>query len=169
MNEKSKAIELIEFIWKNAKTNSCSQINFLMSKVLNLAIESKLKFDKEDYNTLKIKYGGGYWLGVNTNGKGQGEQFYAKACEEGNISFCNSYEHFYNFKPFKDTKGHRLYARALYCNNENRYRVTGFDFNTKKVHIVSYSINDVFEVGKKSLHSFDNKEWEIFKEQINKF
>jgi len=140
-----------------------------MSKVLNLAIESKLQFDKEDYGTLKIKYGGGYWLGVNTNGHGQGESFYANACETKNISFCNSYEYFYDFKSFLDTKGHRLYARALYYNKTNRYRVTGFDFDNKKVYFVSYSIDDVFEKGKKSLHSFDNKEWKIFRDQITKF
>ncbi len=41
--------------------------------------------------------------------------------------------------------------RAMYRDNEKRYRVTGFDFSTKKVYLVGYAISDWEEKGKKTL------------------
>lgn len=138
MNEKSKAFELIEFVWNNEKTDSYLRVNIAMYEAVKLAIISQMKFNKEDFQNIFSKFSGGYWFGVNANGKGYGENFYRKAVTSGNISACQSYEAFCNIKPFIDSKGRRLCKGAMYRDNEKRYRVTGFDFSTKKVYLVSY-------------------------------
>lgn len=169
MGEKSKAFELVEFVWKNERTGSYLRVNTAMYKAVKLAIISQMEFNKDDFKSIYSNFRGFYWFGVNTNGKGMGELFYSEAVTSGNISACQSYENFYDFKPFIDTKGRRLYTRAAYRDNERRYRVTGFDFDTKKVHLVGYSIKDWEEKGKKTLFNFTNKEWNEFRKQIKQF
>lgn len=169
MNEKSKAFELIEFIWNNERTDSYLQVNVAMYNAVRLAIISKMGFNKDDFKAIYTKFRGGYWFGVNTNGKGMGEGFYSEAVISGNISACQSYEAFYNFKPFIDTKGRRLYTRVMYRDNERRYRVTGFDFDAKKVYLVGYDIGDYKEQGKKSLLNLTNKEWNEFRKHLKQF
>lgn len=109
MNEKSKAFELIEFVWNNEKTDSYLRVNIAMYEAVKLAIISQMKFNKEDFQNIFSKFSGGYWFGVNANGKGYGENFYREAVTSGNISACQSYEAFCNIKPFIDSKGRRLY------------------------------------------------------------
>lgn len=142
MNEKSKAFELIEFVWDNEKTDSYLRVNIAMYEAVKLAIISQMKFNKEDFQNIFSKFSGGYWFGVNANGKGYGENFYREAVTSGNISACQSYEAFCNIKPFIDSKGRRLYKGAMYRDYEKRYRVTGFDFSTKKVYLVGYAISE---------------------------
>lgn len=125
MNEKSKAFELIEFVWNNEN-------NIAMYEAVKLAIISQMKFNKEDFQNIFSKFSGGYWFGVNANGKGYGENFYRKAVTSGNISACQSYEAFCNIKPFIDSKGRRLCKGAMYRDNEKRYRVTGDTYHRKK-------------------------------------
>lgn len=114
MNEKSKAFELIEFVWNNEKTDSYLRVNIAMYEAVKLAIISQMKFNKEDFQNIFSKFSGGYWFGVNANGKGYGENFYRKAVTSGNISACQSYEAFCNIKPFIDSKGRRLCKGAMY-------------------------------------------------------
>ena len=128
-----------------------------------------MNFNKEDFQNIFSKFSGGYWFGVNANGKGYGENFYRKAVTSGNISACQSYEAFCNIKPFIDSKGRRLCKGAMYRDNEKRYRVTGFDFSTKKVYLVGYAISDWEEKGKKTLFNFTNNEWNEFRKQIKQF
>lgn len=92
MNEKSKAFELIEFVWDNEKTDSYLRVNIAMYEAVKLAIISQMKFNKEDFQNIFSKFSGGYWFGVNANGKGYGENFYREAVTSGNISACQSYE-----------------------------------------------------------------------------
>lgn len=167
MNEKSKAFELIEFVWNNEKTDSYLRVNIAMYEAVKLAIISQMKFNKEDFQNIFSKFSGGYWFGVNANGKGYGENFYRKAVTSGNISACQSYEAFCNIKPFIDSKGRRLCKGAMYRDNEKRYRVTGFDFSTKKVYLVGYAISDWEEKGKKTLFNFTNNEWNINTPSMN--
>lgn len=169
MNEKSKAFELIEFVWNNEKTDSYVRVNTAMYEAVKLAIISQMRFNKDDFKAIYTQFDGGYWFGVNENGKGMGENFYSEAVTSGNISACQSYEAFYNFKPFIDTKGRRLHKREMYRDNERRYRVTGFDFDAKKVYLVGYDIGDYKERGKKSLFNFTNKEWNEFRKQLKQF
>lgn len=169
MGEKSKAFELIEFVWNNEKTGSYLRVNTIMYKAVKLAIISQMEFNKDDFKAIYSNFNGVYWFGVNTNGKGMGEGLYSEAVTSGNISACQSYETFYGLKPFIDTKGRRLHTRAMYRDKERRYRVTGFDFDTKKVYLVGYDIGDYKEQGKKSLFNFTNKEWNEFRKQLNQF
>lgn len=169
MNEKSKAFELIEFVWNNEKTDSYVRVNTAMYEAVKLAIISQMEFSKDDFKTIYTRFNGNYWFGANTNGKGAGEGFYSEAVVSGNISACQSYEAFYDFKPFIDTKGRRLHTRTMYRDSERRYRVTGFDFDAKKVYLVGYDIGDYKEQGKKSLFNFTNKEWNEFRKQLKQF
>ena len=57
----------------------------------------------------------------------------------------------------------------MYRDNEKRYRVTGFDLDTKKVYLVGYAISDWEEKGKKTLFNFTNNEWNEFRKQIKQF
>lgn len=68
MNEKSKAFELIEFVWNNEKTDSYLRVNIAMYEAVKLAIISQMKFNKEDFQNIFSKFSGGYWFGVNANG-----------------------------------------------------------------------------------------------------
>lgn len=43
MNEKSKAFELIEFVWNNEKTDSYLRVNIAMYEAVKLAIISQIK------------------------------------------------------------------------------------------------------------------------------
>lgn len=166
MNQKSKAFELIEFVWNNEKTDSYVRVNTAMYKAVVLAIISQMEFNKNDFENIYAEFSGCYWFGVNSNGKGVGETFYCEAVISGNISACQSYEAFYNFKPFIDIKGKRLHKGAMYRDNEKRYRVTGFDFETKKVYLVAYDISDYKECGKRNLLSFSNQEWNKLRKQF---
>jgi len=164
----SKAYELVRFVWDNENIGSSSymRLNQLMRNALNLAIEAQLKFDKDDIERMFKNFSGGYWFHANTNGKGCGEGFYSNACKKGNTSAAQSYEAFYEFKPFISLKGYRMHERKELRTKDRRFRVTGFDFDTKKIHLVSYDINDYQEQGKKQLHNFDNKEWLEFRKQL---
>lgn len=166
MNEKSKAFELIEFVWNNEKTDSYVRLNTAMCVAMKLAIISQMEFNKDDFKTIYTKFNGDYWFGGNSNGKGRGEDFYREAVISGNISACQSYEAFYNLKPFIDTKGRRLCKGTMYRDNEKRYRVTGFDFETKKIYLVAYDIKDYKECGKRNLFSFNNQEWNKSRKQF---
>ena len=46
-----------------------------MYEAVKLAIISQMKFNKEDFQNIFSKFSGGYWFGVNANGKGYGENF----------------------------------------------------------------------------------------------
>lgn len=119
MNQKSKAFELIEFVWNNEKTDSYVRVNTTMYKAVILAIISQMEFNKNDFKNIYAGFSGCYWFGVNSNGKGVGETFYREAVISGNISACQSYEAFYNFKPFIDIKGRRLHKGAMYRDNKH--------------------------------------------------
>ncbi|MCL1942004.1 MAG: hypothetical protein FWF54_00400 [Candidatus Azobacteroides sp.] len=167
--EISKAFESVKFIWDNEKTDSYVRLNSLMRDTLELAINAQLKFNKNDFDNIFNNFLGSYWFGANTNGKGMGEHFYTLACNVDNISAARSYEAFYGFKPFISKKGNRLHTGSRLQSKDKCFRVTGFDFDTKRIHFVSYDISDRNEEGKRNLHSFDNKEWNGFRKQADEF
>jgi len=169
--EISKGLEIVKFVWDNEQIGSSSyvRLNELMRNAVKLAIEAQLNFNKDDVNIIYSSCNGGYWFGANTNGKGLGDHFYSFACKVNNTSFCKSYESFYDFKPFISKKGNRLYKEFKLRDNKKRYRVTGFDFDKKRVHLVSHDISDWNENGKYNKHSFDNKEWNEFREHLEDF
>jgi hypothetical protein len=164
----SKALELVKLVWDNEKTGSYRKINSLMQETLKLAIRANLDFDKNDFENIYNKFKGRHWFLANENGKGIGDMFYRHACESGNTSAAQSYESFYDFKPFITEKGHRLYPRYELVGNSRYYRVTGFDFDTKRVHLVSLDASGPGGKGKRvhKLHDFDNKEWNEFRKTV---
>lgn len=62
MNEKSKAFELIEFVWNNEKTDSYLRVNIAMYEAVKLAIISQMKFNKEDFQNIFSKFSVGKLL-----------------------------------------------------------------------------------------------------------
>lgn len=67
MNEKSKAFELIEFVWNNEKTDSYLRVNIAMYEAVKLAIISQMKFNKEDFQNIFSKFSEvepNKWVGV---------------------------------------------------------------------------------------------------------
>ena len=102
MNEKSKAFELIEFVWNNEKTDSYLRVNIAMYEAVKLAIISQMKFNKEDFQNIFSKFSGGYWFGVNANGKGYGVRDYIR---------------------FHDDMGHLWDERMRRCDTERVGRV----------------------------------------------
>ena len=70
---------------------------------------------------------------------------------------------------FQPAKAMKHSAGAMYRDNEKRYRVTGFDLDTKKVYLVGYAISDWEEKGKRFLFNFSNNEWNEFRKQIKQF
>ena len=163
-NEISKAFELVKFIWDNEKTNSHVRLNSLMRDALMLAIDAGFKFNKNDFGVIYSRFSGGYWFGANTNGKGMGACFYTRSCHVGNISAAQSYESFYDFKPFISKKGNRLHVGSKLYGADRCFRVTGFDFDTKRVYLVSS--DDWSGNVKRKLHNFNNKEWNEFRKQL---
>lgn len=143
--------------------------NPLLQRALTLAISMQLEFNKDDFSRMYKEYRGGYWFGVNQNGKGMGELFYTLACGIRNTSAAQSYEAFYGFAPFITKTGYRLHSGLWLRSINRRYRVTGFDFDAKKVHLVSYDISDYSQSGKRRLHSFDNKAWNEVRKNLEKF
>lgn len=67
MNEKSKAFELIEFVWNNEKTDSYLRVNIAMYEAVKLAIISQMLSDgrylppkeavQQCYNAFGIRVG----------------------------------------------------------------------------------------------------------------
>lgn len=168
MESKSTAYQLLQFVWRNERTKSLITLNHVMQDALHLAISAKLQFDKSDFSEILKNFRGGHWFGVNSNGKGSGERFYSSASRIGNTPACISYESFVGIKPFKTTKGHRCHQGKLFNDAASRrYTVTGFDFEKKTISLVSY--DDYREEGKRKLHSFDNKEWLVFRKELKEF
>lgn len=97
--EKSKAFELIEFVWNNEKTDSYLRVNKAMYEAVKLAIISQMKFNKEDFHNIFSKFSGSYWFGVNANGKGYGENFYREAVTSGNIQPAKAMKHSATLNP----------------------------------------------------------------------
>jgi hypothetical protein len=167
--EISKAFELVQFVWDKDQNGSWLLLNPLLQDALELAIKMKLEFNKNTFDNIHKNFNGDYWFGANSNRKGTGEIFYNLACTVGNTSAAQSYESFYNFKPFISKKGNRLHQHSELCSTDRRFRVTGFDFDTKKIHFVSYELSDWKQKGKRQLHCFDNKEWNEFRKQLEEF
>lgn len=67
MNQKSKAFELIEFVWNNEKTDSYVRVNTTMYKAVILAIISQMEFNKNDFKNIYAGFSGCYWFGVNSD------------------------------------------------------------------------------------------------------
>ncbi len=164
--KESDAYQFLMLIWKNEQTDSYRKLNRAMAMAVETAITANLQFAENDFDSICSNMRGGYWFGCNSNGKGIGENFYSDAIGFNNISAIKSYENWEGLKPFILKKGGRVHCGSRFGDKKNRYKVTGFDFETGKIHIVSYLIKDCEEKGKRKLHAFTNKEWLKFRKDI---
>jgi hypothetical protein len=164
--EKSKAYQFIEMMWLYNGNQSCSRLNSTMSSTMSLAINGELQFNEDDFSLIYEKMRGGYWFGCNSNGKGYGDSFYTDAVMVNNMSAIKAYEKWTGLKPFISKDGHRVRTGSYFYNNEFRYHVTGFDFETMRIYLVAYVSTDWKEEGKRKLFNFDNKEWLVFRKTI---
>lgn len=164
--EKSEAYQLCNLIWTKGSMNSYRWLNQVMDEALQLAIKANLQFNENDFEEISKSFRGGYWYGCNHNGKGYGERYYSVAIEYNNTSAIKSYEKWVNIKPFITKQNHRLHLHFKFYDKERFYKVTGFDFDKKKIMIVSYEATDINENRAKKLHQFTNKEWLEFRKNI---
>jgi len=164
--KKSPAYILIEFVWYNEKTTSYKKINEVMTLAIKIAIIANMEFYEDDFRNICKNFNGGYWFGVNLNGKGIGEEFYSLAIEYNNKSAIKSFEIFSGLKPFITKDRHRVYTGLCFYDSNYKYRITGFNYKNNKVYIVAYKRIDLREEGKKKLLNFSNKEWLEFRKKI---
>lgn len=162
MNE-SKAYELIEYVWDNMSTSSYLRINHSMIDAVMLAIKSGMAFESSDLALIYTKMRGGYWFGVNSNGKGMGEMFYESAIMYKNNSAIQSYEHYAGIKPFI-LENNRVCRGCMFFGSGLRYNVTGFDKSI--IYLVGYDYKDHTEKGKKKLIKLTNKDWLTFRKDV---
>lgn len=159
LNTLSSAYQLIEMVWHHNNAKSCSRINRVMKDAVALVINAGLIFNEDDFEIIFKKMRGGYWFGVDTNGKTMGFSFYSMAIACDNPSAIKSFDKYAGIKPFITIEKHRLYEGKKLIRKENRCRVTGFDPEKGTLLLVSYDINDWGEAGEKKLLNFTNKEW----------
>lgn len=94
----SPAIQLLQHVWDHAQRDtghSWLKLNHAMSRTLDLAVESGMRFDKGDFATLFKRFRAGYWLGENG-----GEMFYRLAVLYRHASAWKTYEAWADRKPF---------------------------------------------------------------------
>jgi len=168
-NTKSIAYQFIEFMWIHNSKDSWIRLNQTMHDTLNLAISGNLQFSDNDFNDIEKNMRGRYWFGVNSNGKGIGEGFYVTAIMCNNPSAYQSFEKWSGIKPFISEKGLRARLNSVFDDNEYRYTVTGFDYETKRIYLVAYLQTDWEHKGRRKLFNFDNKEWLTFRKTIKEF
>lgn len=89
--------------------HSWQKLNTALYGALCLAIESRMKFARKDFDTIYQKCAGEYWFGTNADGKGMGARLYTTACLADNLSACLAYEHWTGRGPYF-WAGKRLYV-----------------------------------------------------------
>jgi hypothetical protein len=115
----SLVIEYLKLTYSNCcyDSHSWTVINSAMQKALEICIEGRFEFSKEDFDNLsKTQSEVGYrpngqfgfwkWVGKDTHNS-CGERLYKLAIDSNNKSACISFEYWKKRKPFI-FKGHRL-------------------------------------------------------------
>ena len=162
MND-SNAYEFIRLGIDYKKSLSNIEFNNMCYKITLTAIESKMKFDKEDFIRLN-KIGRYSWFGCNSNGKGFGQGFYIAAKKYNNPSALQAYECFAEIKPFiHENKNKRAVFFDEFRDRDYFYTVTGFN-EKHEITLVAYKNRD--QTGKRKLFKFSNKEWLIFRKNL---
>jgi hypothetical protein len=103
-----------------------------MHTTLLLAIIAFFKFELEDFKYINDKFRWGFW-------SGDGEVFYSKAVEAGNMSACKSFEYYRGRKPFLTNNIH----------NRKRDRIcvdTWLTWNKEHVKVTSFSDDNSYFV-----------------------
>lgn len=164
--DKSEAYQFVSFVWEKNGHYSYVQINAIMHRSVQFAIDAMFDFSIDDIEKIFSDFRGGYWFGYTEqrNG-GHGAFLYRDAAKKNNVSACQSFEKFMGIKPFI-LNGMRTYMAMTFKNIETRrfYRVTGFDIEKKLIRMVSFDNHN--EEGLKKLHVFTNSEWNEFRKNI---
>ncbi len=156
------AYKFVRMVWDNNKTDSWLRLNTVLYDALNLAIDANMDFEITDFDNIFKNMQGGYWFGVNSNGKGYGEYFYKRSIDAKNTSAIKSFENWNNIKPFI-LKGKRMCISANFFDGKFQYKITGFSEDYKRIYAVAYLLDDINKEGKKKLFNFDKKEWLKFR------
>jgi len=159
------AYKFVKMAWDNEKTNSYLRVNTVMFDVLQLAINANMDFGIDDFEMIFKKMSGGYWFGVNNNGKGYGEYFYERSVYWKNASAIKSFEKWTGLKAFI-IKGKRMCIWSKFYDSKYQYKVTGFSEDYKRIYVVAYFLTDKDKNGKKRLLNFNNKEWLEFRKKL---
>jgi len=170
MEEKlqSSAYQFIKSLWDKERTDSYLRLNTVMYDVVNLAISANLEFFVDDFINIEKNMRGGYWFGMNSNGKGMGDGFYSNAITFNNTSAIHSFEKFAGLKPYITKEGHRLHTWSIIWDEKLKYKVTGFDYESGRIYLVAYLRKDYDEKGERKLFNFNNKEWLEFRKLVHK-
>ena len=92
----SPAVRLICMVWEHAQQatgHSWLKLNHALADTLGLAIRSGMKFEIDDFNTIRERFNSGYWIG-------DGEWIYNLAVLYRNSSAYLAYESHRSRKPF---------------------------------------------------------------------
>lgn len=136
--EDSPAYELLYHTWKhanNAPIFSWERLNRSMHGAVILAIDSGMRFDKDDFSKISKDFRMGYWA--------DGEGIYSQAVKSGNISACQALETWFNRKPFiakfpVDLRTYGIGRDAL--RKEGRIAVgTRFRWDGEYVRVTSFA------------------------------
>lgn len=120
MTEPSAAYQLVTLVWtKCSHQKSWQRLNQSMSSALMLAVTAGLRFDIDDFRTIRDNFRGGFWFGA------EHERYFAEAVKHGNISACRAYEKWVGRKPFI-YEGKRLYVGSEIDYHCGRVSVTSF-------------------------------------------
>ena len=164
MKKQSKVMEIMSLVWSNLDYSSHQRVNQGMADLLNNLINIGVDFEKEDFDNIYNKFRGGYWFGVNPNGKGKGDGFYMSACGSNpNTSAAQSFEHFAGRKAFI-LNGKRLALRSEFILNSLYYSVTGFDDEKGLIYAVGYS--NRMGKGKRKLLKLTNEQFLLIRKDI---
>ncbi len=135
--EKSPAIQLIEFVWKNARDDSWRVYNASLQTALSLAISSGMEFYQDDFKYISENFRFGYWGG--NDGHMLGEGYYSRIVNYGNIKAAQSFELWKKRKPFiVDNARHGRYNST--SRARDRLAIgSGFIWENEKVTVTSFS------------------------------
>lgn len=142
LKKNSAVVKLLTHVWDNHRSGSWLQLNSAMSKALGLAIESGMRFDRDDCATIYKEFRGGYWFG---DARAQEYRWYARACglernnHGGNLSAAKSFEAFTGRKPFL-LNGRRLCVTSgvTLKNEPGQWEVTSFNDHAHTMVLVTY-------------------------------
>ena len=135
----SAAIKLLQLVWdhnQEAISHSWLKLNHSMHRALFLAVQSGMKFAKDDFETMHTRFRAGYWCGDL-------EYFYREAVLYRNASAWQAYENYRARTPFiwKDA---RLTVRTGDgpCGDGLARLVVGAEFTWKGEQVTVTRVKD---------------------------
>lgn len=141
-NSDSPVIVLIGHVWDHALAatgHSWARLNRSLRNALVLAIDSGMKFGRDDFKVIEQRYRPGYWM---SNGEG----IYSTAVESANDTAAIAFEKWKDRKPFFYTEiwhGKTRGKQRLHVGDRFRWKdelvtVTSFSPDQKSIVACSY-------------------------------